>query len=152
MEPGLIEQVFCHRGRNAWKKRSQGVSENETFNLTISVYNRDLTVAGTATQFLYQGEKLPLVVVKDPRRRGDDLRGSYRFGVCFDGSAASLKALKVTLSLMADHDKIVVITCQEPKVDNSKITEDIRKACEPRRYEVVSIEREANHTIYQRIK
>ena len=91
-------------------------------------------------------------MVKDPRRRGEDLKGSYRFGVCFDGSTSSLKALKVTLLMMADNDRIVVITCQEPKVDNSKITEDIRRACEPRRYDVISIEREANHTIYQRIK
>lgn len=78
----------------------------------------DLTVAGTAVQFLYQGEKLPLVVVKDPRRRGEGLKGSYRFGVCFDGSSASQKCLKVVLSMMADHDKLVVITCQEPNLNN----------------------------------
>lgn len=33
----------------------------------------DLTVAGTAVQYLSQGEKLPLVVIKDPRRRGADM-------------------------------------------------------------------------------
>ena len=120
--------------------------------LTISFYNSDLTVAGTSVQYLYQGDKLPLVVVKDPRRRGEDLKGSYRFGVCFDGSAPSVKALKVTLSMLADNDKIVIITCKEPNMDNSKINEVIRKTCEPRRYEVITVEREANHTIYQRIK
>lgn len=77
-----------------------------------------MTVAGTAVQYLYQGEKVPLVVVKDPRRRGEGLKGSYRFGVCFDGSAPSQKALKVVLSMMADHDRLVVITCQEPNIDN----------------------------------
>ena len=111
-----------------------------------------MTVAGTAVQYLYQGEKVPLVVIKDPRRRGSDLQGSYRFGVCFDGSAASLKALKVTLSMMADHDKLVIITCVEPLVDNDKVKDDIRRAVEPRRHETVVIEREVNHTIYQRIK
>ena len=107
-----------------------------------------MTVAGTTVQYLYQGEKVPLIVIKDPRRRGSDLQGSYRFGVCFDGSESSKKALSTTLTMMADHDKLVVITCQEPLVDNDNIKESIRKIVEPRRHEVVSIEREVNHTIY----
>ena len=53
----------------------------------------DKTVAGSSVKFLHEGEKLPLVVVKDGRRRGDDLKGSYRFGVCFDSSPSSEKAL-----------------------------------------------------------
>ena len=103
----------------------------------------DLTVAGTATKYLYE-QGLPLVVAKDPRRRGDDLKGSYRFGVCFDGSESSLKALKLVISMAADHDKITVITCHEPLVDNDKVKELIRKTVEPRKHDVVSIERETN--------
>ena len=54
--------------------------------------------------------------------------------------------------MMADHDKLAIITCIEPLVDQSKVKDDIRKAVEPRRHEAVVIEREVNHTIFQRIK
>ena len=58
----------------------------------------------------------------------------------------------MTLSMMADHDKLVVITCEEPNINHDKVKEDIRKIVQPRRHEAVVIEREVNHTIYQRIK
>ena len=98
---------------------------------------RDLTVAGTAVQYLYEGEKLPLVIAKDPKRRGPDMKGSYRFGVCFDGSEPSKRCLKTVLSMMADHDTLVVITCYEEHVDMANTKEAIRKICEPRRYQTV---------------
>ena len=111
----------------------------------------DLTVAGSSTKFLYS-KGLPLVVAKDPRRRGDALKGSYRFGVCFDGSESSEKTLKLVLSMAADHDKVTIITCLEPLVDQEKCKESISKLVGSRRHEIVVIERETNHTIYQRIK
>ena len=74
----------------------------------------DKTVAGSSVKFLHEGEKLPLVVIKDGRRRGDDLKGSYRFGVCFDGSPSSEKALAQVIKMMAPQDKLTIITCREP--------------------------------------
>jgi len=111
----------------------------------------DLTVAGTSTKFLYD-KGIPLVIAKDPRRRGDDLKGSYRFGVCFDGSPSSVNALKVVMSMAADHDKITIVTCKEPCVDEDNVKDLIRRTVESRKHEHVTIEREVNHTIYQRIK
>ena len=96
-----------------------------------------MTVAGTAVQHLMEGEKLPIVIAKDPRRRGADMKGSYRFGVCFDGSDPSKKALKTVLSMMADHDTLVVISCYEEHVDMEGTKEAIRKIAEPRRYQTV---------------
>ena len=111
----------------------------------------DLTVAGTATKFLYS-KGVPLVVAKDSRRRGDDLKGSYRFGVCFDGSESSVKALNLVVSMAADHDNITVVTCKEPLVDDAKMKDKVKDLMGTRRHEHVVIEREVNHTIYQRIK
>ena len=54
--------------------------------------------------------------------------------------------------MAADHDKITIVTCLEPLVDHEKCKESIRKIVEPRKHEIVVIERETNHTIYQRIK
>ena len=107
----------------------------------------DLTVAGTATKFLYS-KGVPLVVAKDSRRRGDDLKGSYRFGVCFDGSESSVKALNLVVSMAADHDNITVVTCKEPLVDDAKMKDKVKDLMGTRRHEHVVIEREVNHTIY----
>ena len=107
----------------------------------------DLTVAGTATKYLYE-KGLPLVIAKDPRRRGEDLKGSYRFGVCFDGSEQSVRALQTVMTMAADHDNITVITVKEPAVDNEKTTTLIAQTAASRKHDVVQIEREVNHTIY----
>ena len=54
--------------------------------------------------------------------------------------------------MAADHDKITIVTCLEPLVDQEKCKEAIKKIAEPRRHEIVVIERETNHTVFQRIK
>ena len=111
----------------------------------------DLTVAGTATKFLFD-KGVPLIVAKDSRRRGDDLKGSYRFGVCFDGSEPSVRALQVVMGMAADHDKITVVTCKEPCVSDDNVKKLLKDTIGSRRHEHVVVERETNHTIYQRIK
>lgn len=47
---------------------------------------RDLTVAGTNVQYLAVNSKLPILVLKDFRKRDYYKDSSYRFGVCIDGS------------------------------------------------------------------
>ena len=95
----------------------------------------DKTVAGSSVKFLYEtSDKLPLVVVKDGRRRGDELKGSYRFGVCFDGSTPSEKALNLVLTMMAPQDKLVVITCTEPRVEPGRLAESIKSLCGKTKY------------------
>ena len=108
----------------------------------------DKTVAGSSVRFLYDGEKLPLVVVKDGRRRGDELKGSYRFGVCFDGSGPSEKALNQVLTMMAPQDKLAVITCTEPGVNPTALAEKIKALCGKTKYTTAALEREVNHTIF----
>lgn len=111
----------------------------------------DKTVAGSSVKFLHEGEKLPLVVIKDGRRRGDDLKGSYRFGVCFDSSPSSEKALAQVISMMAPQDKLAIITCREPGID-SNLESKIKAICGKTKYNHADLEREVNHTIFQRIK
>jgi hypothetical protein len=48
---------------------------------------RDLTVAGTNVQYLAANSTLPILVLKDFRKRDYYKDRSYRFGVCIDGSS-----------------------------------------------------------------
>ena len=65
------------------------------------------------------------------------MKGSYRFGACFDGSEASQKCLKTVLTMMADHDTLCVITCYEEHVDMEKTKDLIKRICGTRKYKDV---------------
>ena len=54
--------------------------------------------------------------------------------------------------MAADHDKITIVTCKEPLVDDEKTKQLVKDTLGTRRHDHVVIEREVNHTIYQRIK
>lgn len=60
----------------------------------------DETVCGTAIEYLAQNQNFPVVIIKDfkPRRLKKD--GCLRYGVCFDNSTKSKKAMRITLNLM----------------------------------------------------
>ena len=54
--------------------------------------------------------------------------------------------------MAADIDTITVITCKEQHVDNNQVQDLVKETCGEAKYDFVSLERETNHTIYQRIK
>jgi len=49
-------------------------------------------------------------VLKDFRPRSVKPDGCFRYGVCYDGSPKSKKALEIVLALMKPTDKLVTIT------------------------------------------
>jgi hypothetical protein len=71
-------------------------------------------------QYLAANSSLPILVLKDFRKRDYYQDRSYRFGVCIDGSPQSKKALKTALSIMQKQDKIVVITVNETLVEKTQ--------------------------------
>ena len=54
--------------------------------------------------------------------------------------------------MMAPQDKLAVITCTEPGVDPKALAEKIKTLCGKTKYTTAALEREVNHTIFQRIK
>jgi hypothetical protein len=98
-----------------------------------------LTVAGTAVQFLALYSTIPIMVVKDARHRRDRPNNAYRFGVLFDGSDKSKKALVTVCKLMSRQDKLVVITVNEDLVDDKNAHTQVPEIAA--KYGVMSVEK-----------
>lgn len=73
----------------------------------------DETVLGTCVQFLSLDQRFPCLVVKDRKPRIEKPDKCLRYGVCFDGSDKSKKALDFTLSMMQKGDKLATFTIRE---------------------------------------
>lgn len=54
---------------------------------------KDETVIGTAVEYLSINSKFPIMIIKDPKHRDEKPDHCLRYGVCFDGSSHSTKAL-----------------------------------------------------------
>ena len=76
-------------------------------------------------QNLAMNSKIPYMIVKDFRKREYYKDRSYRWGVCFDGSEISKKALKQACAMMQPHDKCVIITVQEELVNSKTVHADL---------------------------
>ena len=61
------------------------------------------------------------MIIKDFRQRDYYKDKSYRYGVCFDASLKSKKALECALTMKQDHDRILVITVGEANLNISAI-------------------------------
>ena len=81
----------------------------------------DPTIAGSAIQYLAVNSTLPVLVIKDPRRREQKPDGTYRYGVCYDGSSQAKKALTLAVKMMRPTDRLCTITVKEPNVDDAKV-------------------------------
>jgi hypothetical protein len=55
----------------------------------------------------------PVLVLKDYRPRSVKPDGCFRYGVCFDTSDKSKKALDLVLNIMKTTDKLAIITVKE---------------------------------------
>lgn len=84
-----------------------------------------MTVAGTCVQYLAKSSHLPILILKDDRHRDRYPDKSYRWGVCIDGSAISIKAFTTALEIKQKQDKIVVITVAESLVDKETVHHQI---------------------------
>ena len=67
----------------------------------------DFVVMGQACRFLAQ-QPITVAILKDTNMHA--VKENYRFGVLFDGSDISCNALRKTMSIMADVDRLSVIT------------------------------------------
>lgn len=53
-----------------------------------------------------------------------------RFGVLFDGSAIAEKALRKTISMMSDTDRLSIITVVEPGMDKDAVKPKVTAICQ----------------------
>lgn len=105
------------------------MTENEKCDLIVTGNHgrkgpkADETVCGTLIEHTATSQSFPVLIIKDNVERRNKADQLFRFGVCFDNSEKSRKALKVTLNLMRQKDKLAVITVK----DSAKLSEDFVK-------------------------
>ena len=116
----------------------------------------DLTVCGTAIEFLSLNSKFPCLIIKDRKARSQKPDGALRWGVCYDGSDKAKEALELTLKTMRTNDKLAVVTVKDAKVDNEDVVKaHVKNMCE--KYEITKVEvtildKEEGKSVYQVIK
>lgn len=117
---------------------------------------KDETVLGTAIEYLSLNSTFPCVIIKDRKARTEKPDGALRYGVCFDSSEKSKKALSVVLNMMRTGDKLVTITV---KCENMLSEDDIKTFVKDEtakvgvtKIEMIFLEKEANLNIYEVIK
>ena len=69
----------------------------------------DETVCGTVIEHTAKDNSRPVIIIKDFKPRSVKPDGCFRFGVCYDGSRAALKAFEITCNIMRPTDKLAVI-------------------------------------------
>lgn len=117
---------------------------------------QDETILGSGIQYLSLNAKFPCMIIKDRKERSQKPDGCLRYGVCFDGSKKSKKALQTCLNIMRPTDKLTSITVHE----NGMLSDDaiknlVKEECT--KYGVTKIEsiilnREGDMSTYQTIK
>lgn len=101
-------------------------------------------------QYLAQ-QPITIAILKDSNM--DLNKTACRFGVLFDGSAIAEKALRRTISMMADEDRLSVITVVEPGLDKDAISPKVEAICAGNRaYDSVVLTNLHNCAIKERIK
>jgi len=112
----------------------------------------DLTVCGTAIEYLSLNSKFPCLIIKERKCRADKPDGCLRWGVCFDGSDRSKVALETALKIMRPDDKLTTITVVEEKIGSKDIIDhSIRQMTEKygiKKLEIIHLEKEDGKSIY----
>lgn len=93
-------------------------------------------MAGSAVQYLAQ-QPTTVAIIKDHNMTV--IQDSYRWGVLFDGSAIAEQALRKTLSMMADVDRLSTITVVEQGMDADTCRQKIAAIVGDRQCDVVVI-------------
>ena len=109
----------------------------------------NFTVMGQACRFLAQ-QPITVAILKDTNMHA--IKENYRFGVLFDGSEVSSNALRKTMSIMADVDRLSVISVIQGHHDESAMSAKIDELCGQQAHETVLLHPEPNDTIRECIK
>ena len=67
-------------------------------------------MAGSAVTYLAQ-QPITVAILKDSNMHA--IKDNYRFGVLYDGSKCADKVLQQVISMMADDDRLTMITVDE---------------------------------------
>lgn len=116
----------------------------------------DLTVAGTAIEYLSLNSKFPCLIIKDRKARSQKPDGCLRWGVCYDSSDKAKEVLDLTLRTMRETDKLAVITVRDSKVDNDDMVKHyVNQQVEKygiTKVEIFILDKEEGKSVYQIIK
>jgi len=92
--------------------------------IVLGIYGRkgrqesNYTVLGQAVSFMAQQPRT-VAVLKDTNMQ--TVKQHYRFGALFDGSEVSCNALRKAMTIMADVDRLSVITVFQPSIDEEHV-------------------------------
>jgi hypothetical protein len=89
----------------------------------------DHTAVGSTVQYLQKEAICPIVIVKDMIARDSKKDKKYRFGVCFDTSNASKRALRTVLNMMRAEDDITIITIKESNIQMTNVESQVNSIC-----------------------
>ena len=116
----------------------------------------DLTVAGTAIEYLSLNSQFPCLIIKDRKPRADKPDGCLRYGVCFDGSAKAKKVLELTCKLMRENDKLTTISVIEERRNTKDVLwkeiDEVARAHNITKVEKIELEPHDGKSVYQLIK
>lgn len=112
----------------------------------------DLTVAGTAIEYLSLNSKYPCLIIKDRKARSEKPDGCLRYAVLYDGSERAKEVLELTLKIMQTKDKLMTISVTEPKMASKDvITHHIKSRAEEfgvTKVECIQLEHEEGKSVY----
>jgi hypothetical protein len=138
------------------------LAEDNHSTIMVTGYNgikgpkADPTIMGSNVSYLSQNCEMPILVIKDARRRSSKVDGLYHYGVCYDGSDLSKSALKKALAMMSSEDSLTTITVYEPGLDDDKIEEYVnglrKEAQHVGKYQHICLDHEIAVTVYNTIK
>lgn len=116
----------------------------------------DLTVCGTAIEYLSLNSEFPCLIIKDRKARSQKPDGCLRWGVCYDSSDKSKAVLDLVLRTMKEEDKLAIITVKDAKVDNEDVVKHhVNQECAKHnitKVEIAYLEKEEGKSVYQTIK
>ena len=116
----------------------------------------DLTVAGTAIEYLSLNSQYPCLIIKDRKPRADKPDGCLRYGVCFDGSDKAKKVLELTCKMMRECDKLTTISVIEERRNTKDVLwkeiDEVTAAHQISKVEKIELEPHDGKSIYQLIK
>lgn len=116
----------------------------------------DMTIAGSAVQYMALNSSLPVLVIKDPRPRTIKPDGLYRYAVCYDGSDQAKYALETACRTMGPEDRLTTITVKEKGVEEEEVRAAAQKVRDEHQhkgtYEHVMLDQEDGEPVYKCIK
>ena len=83
-------------------------------------------------------QPITVAILKDSNMHA--IKDNYRFGVLYDGSKCADKVLKQVISMMADDDRLTMITVAQEEMELTSLQHKAMTLCDSRKHDHVILE------------